>query len=483
MAYNVYLAGTNTPVASATATANITSPVAAGDTVIICCGSGGSTGVNVDLVSDTQGNVYNILQQCINSQGAWQFYCQAATALTTSDSVTIAFSSATSVKDLAVIGVHGAATTGVLIDQVAQSSGSSASPSVSTAGLGSSSELAVVAFYNGSGGGAPSLPGGWAQIAQVHSSGQAWITLAYQTLSSASAITASATITSTIWAAQVITLAPQGALPARWLQSVIGAQTSGQFQVTSKLAGAYNVRLKVATDPAMTQNITYAPAQQPDAYGYVHHTAAALSPGTQYYYQVANTPQGGSETVTGPVGMCKTLPPSGSPQSFRVALVSCVVQQASDTAAIDDWVNWNADLNLFTGDQNYSDTESTDFRTQVQVYETQIGLTGIGSTASAAAGYPSSYSMMHGRAWGYYCRSDHEAGPDNGDSGPISAVPYIPVNIAAAQRVFPFGTLGDVVNTPVHGLWQSWTIGRIRFIMIDVRSIDNAGSPAASMVL
>ena len=53
--------------------------------------------------------------------------------------------------------------------------------------------------------------------------------------------------------------------------------------------------------------------------------------------------------------------------------------------------------------------------------------------------------------WGYYCRSDHEAGPDNGDSNNA----YTATNIAAAQAVFPFGTLGDTVNTPVHGLYQA----------------------------
>lgn len=479
MSYTVYLAGTNTPSASTTATATITNPVAAGDTIIICCGSGGVIDLNINLVSDTQGNVYNVIQQTITNQGTWQFSCQAANALTTSDSVTVTYSSATGTKNLVVVGIHGAAATGVLIDQVAQTTGSSTSPSVISSTLASASELAIVAFANGNGGGAPTLGGGWTQLTQLHASGQAWMTVGYQALSSTSAVSASTTIASTTWSAQIITVASQGTLPARWLQSVTGAQTSAQFQVMSKLAGAYNVRLKIATDLAMTQNVTYAPAQQPDTYGYVHHTAAALSPGTQYYYQLANTTQGSStETVTGPVGMCKTLPASGSPQSFKVSLVSCVTQQATDTAAIDDWVNWNADIKIFTGDQNYSGIISTDLRTQVQVYETQIGLSGIGSTASAAAGYPSSYSMMHGRAWGFYCRSDHESGPDNGDSGPASAVPHVPVNIAAAQRVFPFGTLGDIVNTPVHGLWQSWTAGRVRFIMIDVRNLDR--SPSAN---
>ena len=159
--------------------------------------------------------------------------------------------------------------------------------------------------------------------------------------------------------------------------------------------------------------------------------------------------------------------------------MSCVVPQASDTSAIDDWVSWGADLNIFTGDQSYSDTESTDTRVQTQVYETQIALTGVGTDRSIAAGYPSSYSMMHGRNWGYYCRSPTTK-PDRttGTAGRPPPCPYIPVNITAAQQVYPFGTLGDTTNSPVHGLWQSWVCGRIRFIMINVRNTDR--SPSAN---
>ena len=172
----------------------------------------------------------------------------------------------------------------------------------------------------------------------------------------------------------------------------------------SKLAGATSVRLKVATDQALTQNVQFAAAQVPDSYGYVRHTAANLTPGTQYYYQPADTPSGGSESLLGPVGQCKTLPASGVPASFRMAVVSCVLSQTATDTAITDWVSWNPDLCCFTGDQNYWDTESTDLWTQVNLYELQIGNSGLGN----GGGYPSSYSQMHGSHWGFYCRSDHE---------------------------------------------------------------------------
>lgn len=481
MTFTVYLVGTNTPSAVQFPTIAVGNPVPAGDTIVLSVSVGGSLGVNIWSVTDSHAgstNTWNMVQQSILGQGMWQLTCLVTTALTTSDTITVGFSVAADVKTMAAIGINGAATSGTLLDQWAQSSGSGTAMSVTSPSLGNSAELAIAVFGAGSGGGAPTLGGGWTQAAQAHGSGSAWLTVAYQALSASTAVTASATITSTAWGAAVLTLAPQGGVGAKWLQSVAGAPSQNSFQVVSKLSGATSVRLKVGTNLALTTGVQFSPAQVPDAYGYVRHTAPGLVPGTQYYCQAADTPSGGSESLLGPVGMCKTLPPAGSPQSFRMSLVSCVIPQASDTSGIDDLVAWNADLNVFTGDQSYSDTQSTDFRNQLQVYEQQAALTGIGSAASAAAGFPSSYSMMHARAWGYYCRSDHEAGPDNGDSGPAASVPYIPVNIAAAQQAYPYGILGDTANAPVHGLWQSWVIGRIRFIMIDNRTTDR--SPGAN---
>ena len=240
MAYTVYLAGTAAPSTGSTLTVTITGAVAAGDTIHLSATTGGSVGVNVWGISDTQGNVWNIQQQSINSQGMWQFWCQDAIALTTSDTISVLFSNNTNVKEIAVIGIHGAAATGTLVDVSAQAGGTSTSPSVTTATLARSTELAIVTFSNGNGGGAPTLAGGWTQIAQVHTCGNAWLTVAYQALAATTAVTASATITSTTWAAQVMTIAAQGALPAVWLQSVAGAPTSNQFQVVSKMAGAYS---------------------------------------------------------------------------------------------------------------------------------------------------------------------------------------------------------------------------------------------------
>jgi len=110
-----------------------------------------------------------------------------------------------------------------------------------------------------------------------------------------------------------------------------GAPTTTGFTVKSKPVGGSSVRLKVATDQALTQNVTWLAAQAPDQYGYASHTATGLTAGTTYYCCPAATPNGGTEalvtasgTTATTTGRIKTLPASGVPANFRVALASCV---------------------------------------------------------------------------------------------------------------------------------------------------------------
>ena len=78
-------------------------------------------------------------------------------------------------------------------------------------------------------------------------------------------------------------------------------------------------------------------------------------------------------------------------------------------------------------------------------------------------------------AWGYSCRSDHDSTTDGGDSDNTWTV----ANIAAFQEAFPLRRRPAATRTqPVHGLYQSWVMGRVRFIMTDIRNTDR--SPVAN---
>ena len=130
-----------------------------------------------------------------------------------------------------------------------------------------------------------------------------------------------------------------------------GAPSDAGFQVTSKPVGGTSLRLKVATNPGLTSNVTYVAAQAPGTYGYVSHTATGLAAGTLYYAQLADTPPGGTEALAGPVCQVMTLPVPGTPSSFTVAFASCINSaddQPSPTAALTDWIGWAPDLAVFT---------------------------------------------------------------------------------------------------------------------------------------
>ena len=243
-------------------------------------------------------------------------------------------------------------------------------------------------------------------------------------------------------------------------QMACGAPTASGFTVISKPVGGTSLRLAYSTSPSMTSP-SYVAAQTPDSYGYVKHVVSGLSAYTRYWCQLADTVDG-AEVLTGTVGTCKTLPAAGAPASFTVALASCTNtanETPSPNIAIDDWVAWQADLNIHTGDYDYENPAGTTTAAQAGMYEYHTAF--YGSSAQIAT------------AWGFYCRSDHDSSnTDNGESNNTWTV----ANIAAAQEIFPFGTLGDTVNTPVHGLYQAWVAGRVRFIMLDIRNTDRSTS-------
>jgi PhoD-like phosphatase len=251
-------------------------------------------------------------------------------------------------------------------------------------------------------------------------------------------------------------------------QMTCGAPTPGGFTVISKPVGGTSCRLKVGTNQALTTGVQFIAAQVPDQYGYVTHTVTGLAPATQYYCAIADTPNGGTEALCGPqTGACRTTPAAGAPRSFRVAFASCTdnaADQPSPNAALNDWIAWNADLNIHLGDFNYYDPTYTDIVDQIAILEAQNCF--YGSAAQVAT------------AWGYGIRSDHDSTTDGGDTGPVGACPFTPFNIAAHQEVFPYGTLGDNINVPVQGLYQTFTVGRVRFILLDMRTQNR--SPVAN---
>jgi hypothetical protein len=242
-----------------------------------------------------------------------------------------------------------------------------------------------------------------------------------------------------------------------------GAPAPSGFTVCSKAADGTSLRLKVATNSALTSNVTYVSAVTPDQYGYTQHVVTGLNPSTLYYCQLADTPPGGTEALYGPVCQVTTLPAAGSAASFTVAFASCIdttTTAPTPAAALSDWVAWAPDLSVFLGDYHYADSTATTVTAQLGNIEAQ-SMYYLGAALTQTA-------------WGYACRSDHDSTTDGGDSDNA----WTAANLLAFQEAFPYVSPLPDPNSPVHGVYQSWVTGRVRFIMLDQRTIDR--SPVAN---
>jgi hypothetical protein len=189
---------------SSTASATVSHAVAAGDTIALVVSSSG--GATVNTVSDSKGNTYTLaVAETAASPRTHIYTAPAVTALTTSDTISVTFSTAAQAFNLIGIGCSDV----LAVDVSGHGTGTSTSPSATTATtLSGPLELAVAAVSNGNGGGAPSWAAGWTSLSTQHTGSTQYTGAAYKLTAGTSAVTASATITSATWTAVVATFTP-----------------------------------------------------------------------------------------------------------------------------------------------------------------------------------------------------------------------------------------------------------------------------------
>lgn len=238
--------------------------------------------------------------------------------------------------------------------------------------------------------------------------------------------------------------------PGSVLHHWVGAQTSSGFTVSTKTAAATSVKLVVGTDAAVTQNLQTSGPQAPDVDGYVRIAATGLNPNATYYYQISDTPAGGSETRIGPIGKAKTFPAAGV-ASYMFDFGNCTTNLNQGMEAYDEIVADDPLFFIHLGDFHYENNLDTTPATHRYNLEAQIaGVSGLKTLIQNTATY--------------YLRSDHDGGgTDNSDAGA-----YYVANQTAAKQVVPFPTLA---NQPTDALYYSWVVGRVRFIAVDIRNM------------
>ncbi|MGV8965515.1 MAG: alkaline phosphatase D family protein [Cellulomonas sp.] len=227
--------------------------------------------------------------------------------------------------------------------------------------------------------------------------------------------------------------------------ALVGAPTTGGFTVSTMTANAASVRLKVATNSALTSAAVYGAPAKPDASGWAKPAITGLAAGTRYYYGVEMTTAAGKTTTTASQGRPKTL--STGPASFTVAFGSCLKPGAGDTTAYSNLLAKSPDLFFHLGDLHYADNSSTSQASHLS--DLQKALSGNAALRNILKAVPT-----------LAIKSDHDSGGGNNAlPGPYSAP-----NRAAYQQVFSTPRLTDT-----KALYWSFTEGRVKFIFTDHR--------------
>ncbi|HEY9416461.1 MAG TPA: alkaline phosphatase D family protein [Pseudonocardia sp.] len=232
-----------------------------------------------------------------------------------------------------------------------------------------------------------------------------------------------------------------------------GAVTAAGFTAGYRLSGATSARLVVSTSADLSSPV-YGSAVAPDADGMVLLPVTGLTANTQYHYGVEIN---GVLAANGR-GEARTFPAAGAQTSFSIWFGSCQWTQPADStyAAVlaKSGPYGRALMGVHMGDLNYRDWGAG--ATAADVFAQHMLSLGSGSMAPNLAKIPLNY-MWDNHDWG------GDASDSTAAAGPVVAAQY--------RRVFP------TYNLPAsngRGGYHAWTVGRIRFIQLDVRSYRSA---------
>lgn len=233
-----------------------------------------------------------------------------------------------------------------------------------------------------------------------------------------------------------VTSGVPGTLTSSWLGiDKVGLVLSG---------GTGAVRVDFSTSSGMTSP-TASVDVTPDGLGNAQvPIPAGLTPDSTYFYRAF---RGGS--YLGTATQFRTLPASGS---FSFGFASCrshdALEPSPNPTALADVKTRGADLFLQTGDIHYRDISTNtpaSFRTGFDELYTRSNFAALLTTVPTA-----------------YIWSDHDYGGDASYSGTASR--------PAAQSVYRERVPSPTLPSATGGIYHTFVVGRVRFIMLDTRS-------------
>jgi phosphodiesterase/alkaline phosphatase D-like protein len=255
---------------------------------------------------------------------------------------------------------------------------------------------------------------------------------------------------------------------------IVGAATPSSARVVTKVSSLANVRLAVSTSPDLSSPTYFGPVT-PDAQGVASVTATGLTADTRHYWQIEH---GGVLDSTYSNGRFRTHPPVGSEASYTVALSSCAGSSPDYTGVgsvlaadrlsnhpVYDWIRLLDPLVFFhLGDLHYYDLSSGSH-----------GITGGASLANFRRGYDDVLAQLrqhqlYREVASAYVFDDHcFLGNDKrGLEDPTGAANAL----TAFRERWPHYPLPN----PTDGCYQSIQIGRVLWVLLDVRSKGSANS-------
>ncbi len=225
------------------------------------------------------------------------------------------------------------------------------------------------------------------------------------------------------------------ALVSRW----VGAVTPTSATVAVKAVYASTARLRVSVDPALATGVVLGAAAAPDRYGMTKLVVGGLQPGTQYTYAVDLDGTPGTAT-----GRFRTAP--GAAGDFVFAFASCC--KTPEASAFSSIREHDPDFFLHLGDLHYGDISVDDPAAFRARYDTAL--------ASPHQG------PLHATVPTLYSWSDHDFGTNGSDGTSASR--------SAAQATYRQYVPSHPLPSPTGGIYQTFSHGRVRFVITDNRS-------------
>lgn len=429
----------------------------AGRTLVASYAFSGGTTANLTSVTDSKGNSWSINSVKRSTSGTVNIYiaivsCKLTTALVAGDTITFGQDTSTSYHLGAVYEFDNIAATGRL-DVTSNGENTTGSTAVSTAATATTiqaDEIVFAATMSGDSAASLTSDAPWTDLDEIQLVNTKTKTLrsAYQTVAATGQYAYSGTLSpAAVWVSALATF--RVATSSSYLISAwTGAVDTAGATVAVKTAGATSVRLKVSTAPDLSGAV-FSPAATPDANGNAKLVITGLTANTQYYYAVE------VDSVMDIVypGAFKTFP--SGPSNFSFAFASCALSGSNspvfDTIRTHTGLYGKPLMFCHLGDLHYDNISTNSQSSYRNSYDNVLS--------------QSRQHQLYREIPTPYIWSDHDSGSndhDGSDPGLLAAQPVY-------RQYVPHYPLSDSA-----GIYQSWVIGRVRFIATDLRSFKSA---------